>query len=383
MANHQLDAHQKAPETLKAFYKKYQRLPSMALDEDDNIIDFSRPTGETYEKGFRVVRTVQFPMLLAHKSGLIDCASPNTRASHSVDVFEHCSFPGGLGMSCSDVDICSDHIGLELLPALIPREVQWNLLGRLLHRDLANPEHRTNVHAHYNIPYDLCDPSALGTGNSVAGNVKENGPSFFNCDPDSSDTFSPLSPVHKPITAGQFLRRRLRWLTLGGQYDWTRKEYPQVQPPQFPKDIGDLIHGMFPHMRPEAAIVNVYSPGDTLALHRDVSENSDRGLVSISLGCDGLFIIGLQGEPDKEPRCLAIRLRSGDGVYMSGATRYAFHGLPQIIPGTCPRWLDAWPAPLELPKTEGDSGLAPGRYEAWRGWLANKRINLNVRQMNV
>ena len=136
-------------------------------------------------------------------------------------------------------------------------------------------------------------------------------------------------------------------------------------------------------MRPEAAIVNVYSPGDTLALHCDVSENSDKGLVSISLGCDGIFIVGLEGEPNGGPQCLAIRLRSGDGVYMSGATRHAFHGLPQIIPSTCPDWLDAWPAPLNLPEAEGDNRVTSRKYEAWRGWLASKRINLNVRQMEV
>lgn len=259
------------------------------------------------------------------------------------------------------------------------------MLDRLLHRDLANPDHRTNVHTHYRIPYELSTPGTSDrAGPSVEEKAKEIEPSFFNCDPNRPDTFSAISPeIHRPITVEQFLRRKLRWLTLGGQYDWTRKEYPQVQPPRFPEDIGDLIHAMFPLMCPEAAIVNVYSPGDTLALHRDVSENSDKGLVSISLGCDGIFIVGLEGEPNAEPQCLAIRLRSGDAVYMSEATRYAFHGVPQIIPSTCPDWLDAWPAPLNLLEVEGDKRLISGKYEAWRGWLASKRINLNVRQMEV
>ena len=39
-------------------------------------------------------------------------------------------------------------------------------------------------------------------------------------------------------------------------------------------------------MRPQAAIVNVYSPGDSISLHRDVSEGKEAGLVSISLGCE-------------------------------------------------------------------------------------------------
>jgi len=97
MAKNQVDAHQKPPDGLKAFYKKYQRLPRKSIDEDDTIIDFSRARCYTFEKKLRVVRTVQFPTLLAHSTGLLDCASPITQVSHSVDVFEHSSFPGGRG----------------------------------------------------------------------------------------------------------------------------------------------------------------------------------------------------------------------------------------------------------------------------------------------
>jgi alkylated DNA repair dioxygenase AlkB len=133
-------------------------------------------------------------------------------------------------------------------------------------------------------------------------------------------------------------------------------------------------------MKPEAAIVNVYAPGDTLSLHRDVSEASDRGLVSISLGCEAIFVVGLgggaeeEGEAGEVARHAAMRLRSGDAVYMCGSARFAWHGVPQIVPGTCPEELRSWPAP------EGDDEA--NGYEAWRGWMAAKRVNLNVRQMN-
>jgi alkylated DNA repair protein alkB homolog 1 len=200
----------------------------------------------------------------------------------------------------------------------------------------------------------------------------------------------------------QFLERKLRWVTLGGQYDWTKKQYPQESPPPFPPDIADLLQGIFPEMKAQAAIVNLYSPGDTLSMHRDVSEKCDNGLVSVSLGCDCVFVVGIEMEPEhgsgdeemtqgtmgvnneqesrKEVNMLALRLRSGDVIYMSGKARFAWHGVPKIMSGTCPEWLREWPAPrLTESNIKYESGFET--FESWRGWMASKRINLNVRQM--
>lgn len=203
--------------------------------------------------------------------------------------------------------------------------------------------------------------------------------SFFNFGPLSSLTLPAINPsIHKPLSISQFLNRKLRWMTLGGQYNWTKKAYPLGVPPDFPEDIAALIRGIFPHIRPEAAIVNVYSPGDTLSIHRDVSESSDAGLVSISLGCEAIFIVGLEDPSTKVTRHTVIRLRSGDAVYMTGPSRFAWHGVPQILADTCPPWLSAWPA------GGNDSEAASqddSRFEPWRGWMVNKRVNLNVRQL--
>ena len=218
-------------------------------------------------------------------------------------------------------------------------------------------------------------------GTNGKGNI-EHAASFFNCSPKQPGTFEPINLTeHKPITTSQFLQRKLRWITLGGQYDWTRKIYPKSLPPAFPEDIGNFIHDLFPGMKPEAAIVNVYSPSDTLSLHRDVSEESDRGLVSVSFGCEGIFIVGLGESSEETQRWAAIRLRSGDAVYMSGPGRYAWHGVPQVIADSCPPWLSGWPAnEHRVGSTEIESTQSTN-FEAWRGWLAGKRINLNVRQM--
>lgn len=116
--------------------------------------------------------------------------------------------------------------------------------------------------------------------------------------------------------------------------------------------------------------MNLYSPGDTLSVHRDVAEHCATGLVSISLGCDAIFVIGRVDEQTGEEKVVAMRLRSGSAVYMSGESRFAWHGVPQILAGTCPEYLAEWP------RGEGEGG-----FEEWRGWMRAKRVNLNVRQM--
>jgi len=153
----------------------------------------------------------------------------------------------------------------------------------------------------------------------------------------------------------------MRWTTLGGQYDWTAKRYPSTAPPAFPSDIKCLLESMFSTTRAEAAIVNLYSPGDTLSVHRDVAETSSTGLVSVSLGCDAIFVVGTDDDNG-----LTLRLRSGSAVYMSEQSRFAWHGVPQIVAGTCPNFLEDWPGE---------------EFERWRGWMKGKRVNLNVRQM--
>lgn len=253
-----------------------------------------------------------------------------------------------------------------LIPSLLPRQTQRDLLSQLMHECLADPSHKTNVHAHHQLPYyainSKCGPELID--------------SFFNLSPKSSELFVPLdSGSHSPITVSQFLHKKLRWLTLGGQYDWNKKIYPKENHPKFPAKIGELTQRLFPEMRPEAAIVNVYAPGDTLSIHRDVSEDSDEGLVSLSIGCDGVFVIGLENESGRNPY-LVVRLQSGDAVYMSGPARFAWHGVPKIMPNTCPEWLSSWPANSKEEKSTVEF------YDNWRGWISKKRVNLNIRQMN-
>lgn len=238
-------------------------------------------------------------------------------------------------------------------------------------RDLVNPAHQTNVHLHHNIRY----PVELGAQ------------SFFGLD--KSISLQPKDPdCHKPLRVDALMDRKLRWMTLGHQYDWTRKVYPlsspfkvdldtsaaqamndsppagEREPPPFPTDIKQLVEGLVP-MKAEAAIVNFYSPGDTLSLHRDVSEMCSQPLVSLSIGCDCTFVAGLEGK-DGVCNTAVMTLRSGDAVLMSERGRFAWHGVPKVFADSCPAWMQSFP---------GDA------YPGWEGWMSRKRVNINVRQV--
>ncbi|OJD36600.1 alkylated dna repair protein [Diplodia corticola] len=363
-----LDAHERPPEHIRNVYKKYQKLRGNALNNDPELLDLR--DGNAVDQ-LRVVRSLAPADLRSafQNFAATEGSDSFTLADTPLPVYEHRHMPGRRNTFDASSPLPFLTLpGLHIVPSLFPDSIQRSLLSRLIHRDLANPAHQTNVHLHYHVPYP---PESL---------------SFFEHPPSSEPQFLPKDPqVHKPLSMTQFLNRKLRWVTLGGQYDWTRKVYPPTKPPPFPADVGALLKGVFPEMTAQAAIVNFYSPGDTLSMHRDVSEECDRGLVSISVGCDGVFVIGrnacstegASGKSQALPEVLAVRLRSGDAVYMSGESRFAWHGVPQIIPDTCPEWLRDWPASSQNPASTD----ANHPYEQWKGWMHTKRINVNVRQM--
>jgi DNA alkylation damage repair protein AlkB len=255
-------------------------------------------------------------------------------------------------------------VGVHMIPALLCPALQTEMLNRLLHRDLADPNHKTNLHLHYDM---LSIQSGVNANGMSARDPLACKESLFSKDP--SMTFVPKdSLVHQKLSLKRALEKKLRWVTLGGQYDWTAKEYLRERPPPFPPDIAEVLKSLFPQIDPQAAILNFYSPKDTLSMHRDVSEECDRGLISLSFGCDAIFVVG----NDDGSKTATIRLRSGDALLMSKSSRFAWHGVPKVLASTCPQWLEQWP-------TLGGSGSS---FDQWKGWMAGKRINLNVRQMS-
>jgi alkylated DNA repair protein alkB family protein 1 len=191
----------------------------------------------------------------------------------------------------------------------------------------------------------------------------------------STPCFQPKDIDGKPLQPAQFLRR-LRWLTIGTQYNWATRKYPKPSESRspFPVCIRDLVRGLFPTVTAESGVCLLYSPKDFMPVHRDVSEESPMGIVSISLGCDGIFIISRNDEGGKlvdEANFAIVRVRSGDIVHIAGETRFRWHCMPLIMQGTCPPRLGEWPA----------VGGSASRFRHWKNWMSSKRINISCRQV--
>ncbi|KCV67691.1 hypothetical protein H696_05801 [Fonticula alba] len=204
--------------------------------------------------------------------------------------------------------------------------------------------------------------------------------------------------------------RKLRWATLGWHYNWTNKTYVEGDHGPMPELLASLARGAISQSPmaeeegrkwvPEAAIVNYYSPGDSLTGHADFSEQAPEQapLVSISLGCSAIFLIGgTCRSVDPVP----VLLRSGDVVILSGPSRLAFHGVPRILEETTPPALLTYLAArgedlfaevgpggqhkcplLPSPPAEGEdfpSATTEGQLLA--EYMRQSRLNFSVRQV--
>lgn len=173
--------------------------------------------------------------------------------------------------------------------------------------------------------------------------------------------------LHFPhFDAQAALLRRLRWISIGQQYNWADRSYfPQRSP--MPTLLSDLSRkicadlGVCQDFRAEAGIVNFYQPGDSLTSHVDRSEKRmDVPLVSFSLGAPCIFLLG--GETREDP-VTPILLRSGDVLLLNGPSRLFYHGVPQIL--------------------EPDRTFSPTTREEEVALkvIGAGRVNLNVRQV--
>jgi alkylated DNA repair protein (DNA oxidative demethylase) len=84
--------------------------------------------------------------------------------------------------------------------------------------------------------------------------------------------------------------------------------------------------------RPDIALINHYDAIARMGLHRDRDERCDEPVVSLSLGDACLFRFG-NTEHRNRP-WTDVELCSGDLFVFGGPSRFAFHGVPRIRPGT-------------------------------------------------
>lgn len=88
---------------------------------------------------------------------------------------------------------------------------------------------------------------------------------------------------------------------------------------------------------PDSALVNFYDDAAHMGMHQDKDEFSAAPIVSLSLGDTCVFRFG-----NTETRTAPyqdVELRSGDLFVFGGPSRYAFHGVPKVLPGTGGRQL--------------------------------------------
>ncbi|KAK9108494.1 hypothetical protein Syun_024505 [Stephania yunnanensis] len=172
------------------------------------------------------------------------------------------------------------------------------------------------------------------------------------------------------------LLRKLRWSTLGLQFDWSKRNYDVSLPHnKFPESLHQLAKRMaVPAMsekeefRPEAAIVNYFGSGDMLGGHLDDMEADwSKPIVSMSLGCKAIFLLGGNS---KEDFPVAMFLRSGDIVLMAGQARECFHGVPRIF--TDEENAEISPLVSQLSRQDDLCFL---------DYIRTSRININIRQV--
>lgn len=254
--------------------------------------------------------------------------------------------------------------------------------------------------------------------------------SMYPSKPSNSDAHqpqqeTPASCDHTPSEQGRWqfgpggpsatsLLHKLRWVALGPQFNWSTRQYeqePDVRPlplhlvslaqlvvkacqevPQQDCDsaqsAGVSMQANLPQhacarsacmlcgdgdqhaqYEPDTALVNFYRNGDTLGGHKDDAElHADRPIVSVSLGCDAVFLIG---GATKDVVPTAVWLHSGDAVVLSGAARQCYHGVPRVVP--CQTSFDCC--------MHSASAAGAKDVGALHAYMQSTRVNISIRQM--
>lgn len=83
---------------------------------------------------------------------------------------------------------------------------------------------------------------------------------------------------------------------------------------------------------PDTALINFYEGGAAMGLHQDKDEKCGAPVVSLSIGDSCVFRFGnpeTRGRPYTD-----VELASGDLFVFGGPSRFAYHGVPKVYPGT-------------------------------------------------
>ncbi|MFE1340489.1 alpha-ketoglutarate-dependent dioxygenase AlkB family protein [Streptomyces sp. NPDC058733] len=84
----------------------------------------------------------------------------------------------------------------------------------------------------------------------------------------------------------------------------------------------------------DIALINFYNADARMGMHRDGDEKTDAPVVSLSLGDTCVFRFG--NTATRTRPYTDVELRSGDLFVFGGPSRFAYHGVPRVLPGTAP-----------------------------------------------
>ncbi|MFG2148120.1 alpha-ketoglutarate-dependent dioxygenase AlkB family protein [Streptomyces sp. NPDC048696] len=83
---------------------------------------------------------------------------------------------------------------------------------------------------------------------------------------------------------------------------------------------------------PDTALVNFYDGDARMGMHQDKDERSGAPVVSLSIGDSCVFRFG--NTEDRGCPYTDVELASGDLFVFGGPSRFAYHGVPKVLPGT-------------------------------------------------
>ncbi|GFP95576.1 alpha-ketoglutarate-dependent dioxygenase alkb [Phtheirospermum japonicum] len=260
--------------------------------------------------------------------------------------------------------------GFYFIPAALSPEKQCRWIRESL-TSFPQPPNRTNHNAVYGSIEDLFVSAKKGKILVLEDKLPDDVHWKFVDELDETNGKDACKSVSASV-----LLRKLRWSTLGLQFDWSKRSY-NVSLPH--KEIPDALCCLAKRMagpvmprgiefQPEAAIVNYFGLGDMLGGHLDDMEKDwSKPIVSMSLGCKAIFLLGGKSRED-EP--IAMFLRSGDVVLMAEEARECFHGVPRIF-------TDAENAEI----SHLESQFAGEDDQPYLNYIRTSRININIRQV--
>ena len=86
--------------------------------------------------------------------------------------------------------------------------------------------------------------------------------------------------------------------------------------------------------RPDAALANYYDDSAKMGMHQDREEQVNQPVVSLSIGDSCVFRFG---NPHTRTKPYTdVQLLSGDLFVFGGPSRFAYHGVPRVLPGSAP-----------------------------------------------